>query len=84
MMISPYGGVLCELVVDLDRRRELDEQLRDLVSWDLSLRQLCDLELLLFGGFSPLRGFMTRAEYDSVCSKMQLLDGTLWPLPKPA
>jgi sulfate adenylyltransferase len=80
-LVSPYGGALCELIVDNERRRELDDQLHDLVSWDLSLRQLCDLELLLFGGFSPLSGFMTRAEYDSVCSKMQLTDGRFWPLP---
>jgi sulfate adenylyltransferase len=42
---------------------------------------MCDLELLLNGGFSPLRGFMDRAEYESVCGSMRLTDGTLWPIP---
>src|SRR5205814_3671563 len=44
-------------------------------------RQVCDLELLLSGGFSPLRGFMNRAEYESVCQNMQLPDGPIWPMP---
>jgi len=47
----------------------------------LSLRQRCDLELLLNGAFSPLRGFMGRADYESVCDSMRLSDGTLWPVP---
>ena len=42
---------------------------------------MCDLELLLNGGFSPLRGFMTRADHESVCETMRLADGTLWPIP---
>ena len=50
-------------------------------SWDLTPRQICDLELLLNGGFSPLRGFMTRADYESVVRDMRLADGALWPIP---
>src|SRR5258708_24217924 len=50
-------------------------------SWDLTPRQICDLELLLNGGFSPLRGFMTRADYEPVVHNMRLADGTLWPIP---
>jgi sulfate adenylyltransferase len=44
-------------------------------------RQICDLELLLTGGFSPLKGYLGQKDYDSVLSKMRLSDGTLWPLP---
>ena len=44
-------------------------------------RQLCDLELLLNGGFSPLRGFMTKADYEGVCKNMKLASGVLWPMP---
>src|SRR5438093_12037032 len=33
------------------------------------------------GGFSPLRGFMTRADYEGVCHKMRLASGVLWPMP---
>jgi sulfate adenylyltransferase len=54
---------------------------RHLPSWDLTNRQLCDLELLLTGAFSPLRGFLTRQEYESVCTNNRLKNGTLWPIP---
>lgn len=50
-------------------------------TWDLTPRQLCDLELLLSGGFAPLRGFLNRADYDRVVEEMRLADGTLWPMP---
>jgi sulfate adenylyltransferase len=80
-LISPHGGSLVTLLVDADRARELSSGSRDWPSWDLTPRQLCDLELLLNGGFSPLTGFMTRADYDSVCERMRLADGTLWPIP---
>ena len=50
-------------------------------SWDLTPRQVCDIELLLNGAFSPLQGFLGRADYDKVVRAMRLADGTLWPLP---
>jgi sulfate adenylyltransferase len=80
-LITPHGGSLLNLLVEGDRARELSSHSRDWPSWDLTPRQLCDLELLLNGGFSPLQGFMTRADYESVCEGMRLADGTLWPIP---
>src|SRR5580704_7831207 len=77
----PHGGELVNLVVPQGRAAELQSHSKDWPSWDLTARQLCDLELLLNGGFSPLKGFLTRADYDSVCSRMRLADGTLWPMP---
>ncbi len=68
-------------MIGADRAAELKEQSRDWPSWDLSPRQICDLELILSGGFSPLAGFMNRADYDAVCEGMRLADGTLWPIP---
>ncbi|KKS70647.1 MAG: Sulfate adenylyltransferase [Candidatus Daviesbacteria bacterium GW2011_GWA2_42_7] len=47
----------------------------------LTERQLCDLELILNGGFSPLEGFLNEKDYNSVISKMRLSDGKLWPIP---
>lgn len=47
----------------------------------LTQRQLCDLELLLNGGFAPLTGFLDEANYNSVCNDMRLVDGTVWPMP---
>jgi sulfate adenylyltransferase len=80
-LIAPHGGELVNLVVGEKRAAELKEASRDWPSWDLTPRQLCDLELLLNGGFSPLRGFMNKADYESVRDKLRLADGTLWPMP---
>ena len=77
----PYGGSLKDLVLDEAKAAILKAQSRDWPSWDLTARQTCDLELLLNGGFSPLEGFMRRADYDRVCREMRLHDGTLWPIP---
>ena len=61
--------------------REPEESARGWPSWDLTDRQLCDLELLLNGGFSPLSGFLTEADYQPVLTDMRLADGSLWPMP---
>ena len=80
-LIAPHGGELINLIVDPDRISELKSHSRGWPSWDLTARQLCDLELLMSGGFSPLRGFMTRPDYEGVCHNMKLACGILWPMP---
>ena len=80
-LISPHGSELVELLAADERISEIRELSRDWPSTDLDSRQLCDLELLLNGGFSPLDGFMGSADHQAVCSDMHLTDGTLWPLP---
>ena len=80
-LIAPHGGELKQLLVSPQRAAALRVESKALPSWDLGPRQLCDLELLLNGGFSPLSGFMTRGEYESVCTGMRLADGSLWPMP---
>ncbi len=80
-LIAPHGGVLRELTVGAEPAAELRAASRDWPSWDLTPRQLCDLELLLNGGFSPLAGFLARRDYERVCAEMRLADGTLWPMP---
>ena len=80
-LVSPHGGNLVDLVVDSERAATLQAQSKTSLSWDLTARQVCDLELLMCGGFSPLQGFMNKADYDSVCDSMRLADGILWPMP---
>ncbi len=80
-LIRAHGGTLVDLMVGPGRATELRADSLGWPSWDLTPRQLCDLELLLNGGFSPLRGFMGRADYESVRDRMRLADGTLWPIP---
>jgi len=79
--VPPHGGVLCQLIVGEEKAKQLKEQAIYLPSWDLTQRQVWDIELLLNGAFSPLEGFMGRSDYESVCEKMRLSDGTLWPIP---
>lgn len=47
----------------------------------LTKRQLCDLECILNDTFAPLTGFLNQEDYESVCKKMRLADGRLWPIP---
>jgi sulfate adenylyltransferase len=77
----PHGGELINLIAGQERSTELQSLSKDWPSWDLTARQLCDVELLLNGGFSPLRSFLSRADYESVCLKMRLVNGTIWPIP---
>ena len=69
------------LLATSGRSAELQASSREWPSWDLTPHQLCDLELLLNGGFSPLSGFMSRADFESVCRTMRLKNGLLWPIP---
>ena len=78
---SPHGGELVNLIAAPHRVSDLQAQSCEWPSWDLTPRQLCDLELLLNGGFSPLRGFMSRTDYESTCARMRLADGKIWPIP---
>ena len=80
-LISPHGGAAINLMAGSERVTELQGASRNWLSWDLTPRQVCDLELLLNGGFSPLKGFMDRADYESVCSSLRLAEGALWPIP---
>ncbi|MGA2003796.1 MAG: bifunctional sulfate adenylyltransferase/adenylylsulfate kinase [Terriglobales bacterium] len=80
-LIAPHGGELVQLLASEEVSAELKGHSKEWPSWDLSARQLCDLELLMNGSFSPLRGFMNRKDYEGVCHNLRLSDGTLWPIP---
>lgn len=80
-LIPPYGGKLVDLVVTGKEREELIAHATMLHSIKISMRALCDLELIATGGFSPLKTFMGKADYERVLREMRLVDGTLWPLP---
>ncbi|MEO0678661.1 MAG: winged helix-turn-helix transcriptional regulator, partial [Pseudomonadota bacterium] len=70
-----------ELYVSYDSAQKMKLEAAELTSWDLSPRQICDLELLMNGGFNPLKGFLTEADYTGVVENMRLADGQLWPMP---
>jgi sulfate adenylyltransferase len=79
-LIAPYGGTLVNLI-DPGKRDALKREALSLPSLDLDWQQQCDLEMLMTGAYSPLAGFMTRAQCARVEADQQLDDGHFWPLP---
>jgi sulfate adenylyltransferase len=80
-LIKPYGGELVDLLVAEEERESIMNRAAMLPRIQLTQRNLCDLELLATGGFSPLRKFMGREDYQSVLHSMRLSNGTLFPIP---
>ena len=78
---APARALPRPLLASPARRRELRALARNLVGWVPTERPRCDLDLLITGAMSPLTGFLGRADYESVCDRMRLADGALWPMP---
>lgn len=76
--ITPHGGKLVNLKDLSEKTAVAAEKLPKLTinNWNIS-----DLELLAIGGFSPLTGFMSEAEYKSVVKTMHLPSGVVWSIP---
>lgn len=81
LLISPYGGKLVDLVVTGAEREALLAEANRFPSLQMTDRNLCDLELLAVGGFSPVDRFMSKADYQRVLTEMRLADGTLFSIP---
>ncbi|KAI2021243.1 Sulfate adenylyltransferase, partial [Ophidiomyces ophidiicola] len=82
MANPPHGGVLKDLLArDAPRHAELSAEAESLPAVTLTERHLCDLELILNGGFSPLEGFMNEQDYNGVVENVRLADGNLFSIP---
>ena len=79
--VKPHGGRLVNLLVDPGRAEILKAESQQYPSLTLTQRQVCDLELLMNGAFSPLTGFMNQADYEAVVNDVRLADGAVWPVP---
>ena len=79
-LITPHGGELRDLIIkdDAAKQAAIDSCTTSL---QLSDRQMCDVELIMNGGFSPLTGFMNQKEYEHVVENMRLTSGELFGLP---
>jgi sulfate adenylyltransferase len=81
MPIKPHGGILVDRTVPEAERPELEVKAEGLVRIPLSLMARSDLELIGTGAYSPLRGFMGKANYESVVEQGHLSSGLPWTLP---
>jgi len=81
-LIPPHGGkgLTCCLLEGAEREAEL-KKAQGLKKIDISPREKGDLIMMGIGGFSPLTGFMTKADWKGVCDNFLLADGTFWPIP---
>ncbi|HXT36218.1 MAG TPA: sulfate adenylyltransferase, partial [Chloroflexota bacterium] len=79
--IAPHGGCLVQRQVAGEAAAELAGRARAFPSIHLNTRQLCDLELIGNGAFSPLEGFMGPDDYTRVVAEMHLAGGLPWTLP---
>ena len=81
-LIPPHGGkgLTCCLLegAELEAEKKKAEGLKKIT---VSHREVGDLIMMGIGGFSPLTGFMTKADWKGVCENFLLADGTFWPIP---
>lgn len=82
-LLPPYGGELIDLLVPAESVEELTSYANRLPSIRLTNRNVCDLELLAVGAFSPLDRFMSEADHQRVLDEMRLADGHVFPMPIP-
>jgi sulfate adenylyltransferase len=80
MVNTPHGGSLKDLL-SRDKHLRVSLLSEDVPGLVLTDRQLCDLELILNGGFSPLEGFLDQQDYESVVDSLRLKSGVLWTMP---
>ena len=74
-------SILPELYAVDHIAEKLTAKAAELVFWDLTQRQICDLELIMNRGFYPLDGFLTQKDYEEVVENMRLASGKIWPIP---
>ncbi|MCC6424794.1 MAG: sulfate adenylyltransferase [Phycisphaerales bacterium] len=80
-LVAPHGGTLVNRILSPDRAKAAEAEAKSLTSITLSLRESFDLEMIAIGAFSPLTGFMGKADFEGVCKNMRLASGVVWPIP---
>ena len=80
-LISPHGGELKPLLLKGEALKEAMEEAKNLPRIRMTSRERDDLIMMGIGAFSPLRGFMGKADWQGVCDEMKMVDGTFWPIP---
>ncbi|MCE9591409.1 MAG: sulfate adenylyltransferase [Planctomycetes bacterium] len=78
---APHGGTLVNRIATPARAAELKKLAATLPTITLTAKQACDLEMIAIGAFSPLTGFVGKADFESICKNTRLANGTVWPIP---
>jgi sulfate adenylyltransferase len=81
-LVAPHGGkgLVCCLLKGSELEAE-KKKAATLKTVPISGRENGDLIMMGIGGFSPLNGFMTKADWKGVCENFLIADGTFWPVP---
>ena len=80
-MNQPHGGVLVNRIATGSRKQELENKAQDLFQLTIEDRYGADVEMIAIGAFSPLTGFMGKADSESAIEKMELTNGLSWGIP---
>jgi sulfate adenylyltransferase len=81
-LVDPHGGGgLVSLLLEGDALAQERKRAATLPALRVSSREKGDLIMLGIGGFTPLQGFMTRADWQGVCDHMKMANGLFWPIP---
>ena len=79
--IAPHGGILVDRLATLDQKALFLDKADALPRVSLDERAFSDLVMIAIGGFSPLDGFLKKADYDTVVTDMRLANGLPWAIP---
>ena len=80
-LIPPHGGGLKPLLLKGEELKDAKEKAQSLAQIRMTTRERDDLIMMGIGAFSPLNGFMTKADWQGVCDEMKMRDGIFWPIP---
>ena len=80
-LVPPHGGKLVDRMASAADVQKLKDAAGSMPSITMSAKQVCDLEMIAIGAFSPLEGFVGPEDFASICTDMRLSDGTPWPIP---
>src|SRR5512135_3048881 len=81
-LVNPHGGgALRPLLLQREALAAEQRRAETLPKLVVSSREKGDIIMLGIGGFTPLDGFMTHADWQGVCDGMKTASGLFWPIP---
>jgi len=82
-LVNPHGKdkVLKPLLLEGGELKDELKKAESLKKVPMSSMEVCDCIMMGIGAFTPLQGFMGKADWQGVCDDMKMADGTFWPIP---